>query len=308
MASPRILITGGAGFIGTALAHRLQVLGYDVSLIDLESKFRSLHKNFRHHVLDIRDFKNFQNLRGEKFDFIFHLAAQTSSAISQENPELDADTNVKGTLNTCNFARICEAKKIIFTSSMATYGNKSGSIKEQDSQTPLSNYGVSKLSGERYIEMFQQFGIQHTIFRLFNVYGPGQDMGNLKQGMASIFMAQSLLGDTIQVTGSLERYRDFIYIDDVVDALILGMQEHSNSQIYNVGSAEATSVKELIDLIIALHKGKKFKVLNIGGHEGDQFGSVADISKLLALGWKPEVGLKDGLNKMFEYAKEVMCD
>ena len=85
------------------------------------------------------------------------------------------------------------------------------------------------------------------------------------------------------------------------------MQEHSNSQIYNVGSSEATSVKELIELIIALHKGKKFKVLNIGGHEGDQFGSVADISKILTLGWKPEVCLKDGLNKMFEYAKEVMC-
>lgn len=307
MASPKILITGGAGFIGTALAHKLQILGYNISLIDLESKFHSTHKNFRQYALDIRDFKNFQNLRDEKFDFIFHLAAQTSSAISQENPELDVDTNVKGTLNTCNFARICEAKKIIFTSSMATYGNKKGIIKEQDSQTPLSNYGASKLSGERYIEMFKQFGIEHTIFRLFNVYGPGQDMWNLRQGMASIFMAQSLLGDTIQVTGSFERYRDFIYIDDVVNALVLGMQEYSNSQIYNVGSSEATSVKELIELIIALHKGKKFKVLNIGGHEGDQFGSVADISKILALGWKPEVCLKDGLNKMLEYAKEVMC-
>ncbi|TQR43183.1 hypothetical protein DMB95_01435 [Campylobacter sp. MIT 12-8780] len=307
MVAPRILITGGAGFIGTALAHKLQTLGYNISLIDLEFKFQSIHKDFKQYGLDIRDFKNFKNLKDEKFDFIFHLAAQTSSAISQENPELDVDTNVKGTLNTCNFARICEAKKIIFTSSMATYGNKKGIIKEQDSQTPLSNYGASKLSGERYIEMFKQFGIEHTIFRLFNVYGPGQDMGNLRQGMASIFMAQSLLGDTIQVTGSFERYRDFVYIDDVVNALVIGMQEHSNSQIYNVGSSEATSVKELIELIIALHKGKKFKILNIGGHEGDQFGSVADISKILTLGWKPEVCLKDGLSKMFEYAKEVMC-
>ena len=123
-----VLITGGAGFIGTALANRLKNLNHDITIIDLEKKFTSLHDDFTKYSLDIRNYENFKNIEHLEFDYIFHLAAQTASAISQEEPELDVDTNVKGTLNICNFARVCKAKKIIFTSSMATYGNKEGKI------------------------------------------------------------------------------------------------------------------------------------------------------------------------------------
>jgi len=303
-----ILITGGAGFIGTALARKLDSLGYSVTIIDLENKFKDIHKNFKHYVLDIREFKSFDLLKDKKFDYIFHLAAQTSSAISQENPELDVDTNVKGTLNVCNYARVCGAKKIIFSSSMATYGDIEGKIKEIDIQKPVSNYGVSKVAGEFYINMFKQFGIENTIFRLFNVYGPGQDMLNLKQGMASIYMSQSIMTNEIKVTGSFDRYRDFIYIDDVVNALILALDEKTNSEVYNVGSGVKTTVKELINLIIDINdkSNESFKVVNIGKHEGDQFGSVSDNSKLKKLGWKPTVDLKEGLINMYQYAKEIL--
>lgn len=304
----KILITGGAGFIGTALARKLKSLNYEVTIIDLEHKFSFFHSDFDKYVVDIRDYKNFKILNNKKFDYIFHLAAQTSGAISQEEPELDVDTNVKGTLNICNFARVCDARKIIFTSSMATYGNKEGKIKEIDIQTPLSNYGISKVAGEYYIKMYKQFGIDNTIFRLFNVYGPGQDMLNLRQGMASIFMAQSVISNEIKVTGSLDRYRDFIYIDDVVDALLFGLEDKTNSEVYNVGSGEVTTVKQLIDLIIEVNdKGKEqFSVKNIGSHEGDQFGSVSDSTKLLSLGWKSKIKLKEGLKNMYSYAKEVL--
>lgn len=303
-----ILITGGAGFIGTALANKLKSLNYDVIIIDLEQKFTSLHDDITKFSLDIRNYENFKKIEHLEFDYIFHLAAQTASAISQEEPELDVDTNVKGTLNICNYARKCKAKKIIFTSSMATYGNKEGKIKESDIQTPLSNYGVSKVAGEYYINMLQQFGIENTIFRLFNVYGPGQDMSNLRQGMASIFMAQSIISDEIKVTGSFDRYRDFVYIDDVVDALIFGLDNITDGQVYNVGSEEATTVKELIDLIIEVNDKRKsqFKITNIGSHEGDQFGSKADAIKLKSLGWKPKTNLKYGLEKMHIYAKDVL--
>jgi len=303
-----ILITGGAGFIGTALSKKLKELNYDVTIIDLEHKFTSIHNEFDKYTLDITNYKNFNILKDKKYDFIFHLAAQTSSAISQEEPELDVDTNVKGTLNICNYARICKAKKIIFTSSMATYGDKEGKIKEDSSQTPLSNYGISKVSGELYIKMYKQFGIENTIFRLFNVYGPGQDMTNLKQGMASIFMAQSINSNIIKVTGSFDRYRDFIYIDDVVDSLILGLDDKLNSQVFNVGSGVATTVKELIDIILEVNdkKNEDFVVENIGSHEGDQFGSVSDSSQLLALGWKPKTTLLEGIENMYDYAKRVM--
>lgn len=303
-----ILITGGAGFIGTALAKRLKRLNHNVTIVDLEKKFASLHDEFTKYSLDIRNYENFRKIEHLEFDYIFHLAAQTASVISQEEPELDVDTNVKGTLNVCNYARKCKATKIIFTSSMATYGNKKGKIKESDIQTPLSNYGVSKVAGEYYINMFKQFGIENTIFRLFNVYGPGQDMSNLRQGMASIFMAQSIISDEIKVTGSFDRYRDFVYIDDVVDALIYGLDNETHSKVYNVGSENGTTVKELIDLIIEVNNKPKnqFKIINIGSHEGDQFGSKADATKLKELGWSPKTDLKDGLEKMYIYAKEVL--
>ncbi len=303
-----ILITGGAGFIGTALAKKLLTLNHKITIIDLKNKFSSIHNEFDKYILDIIDYKNFSILKGRSYDFIFHLAAQTSSVISQVEPTLDVDTNVKGTLNICNFARECNAKKIIFTSSMATYGNVKGKVTENNKQIPLSNYGVSKVSGEYYINMYNQFGIKNTIFRLFNVYGPGQDMLNLRQGMASIFMAQSIVSNEIKVTGSFSRYRDFIYIDDVVNALILGIDEKTDLSIYNVGSQEATTVAQLIDLILEINDKPKddFKVINIGSHDGDQFGSISDSGKLVKLGWKVKVPLLVGMKNMYIYAKKVL--
>jgi len=302
----KILITGGAGFIGTALARKLTDLAYEVSLLDLPQKFKSYHKEYECYEVDIRQSEDFKVLEHKQFSHIFHLAAQTSGAISQENPTLDVDTNVKGTLNVCNFARACGAQKIIFSSSMATYGNQEGNISESTPLTPLSNYGVSKLCGEAYIKSFGQFDIQWSIFRLFNVYGPGQDMHNLKQGMASIFMAQALTSDCIRVTGSLQRYRDFVYIDDVVQALLLGLEGRTDSQVYNVGSARATRVRELIECILSLCHRESLEVCNVGGHEGDTFGSLADITKLQSLGWSPKVSLTEGLSKMYAYARGVL--
>ena len=304
----KILITGGAGFIGTALAYRLTALAHEVSLLDLPKKFKSYHKDYECYEVDIRQRENFEALKHKQFSHIFHLAAQTSGAISQENPTLDVDTNVKGTLNVCSFARTCGAQKIIFSSSMAIYGNQEGRITESTPLAPLSNYGVSKLCGEAYIKSFAQFGVRYAIFRLFNVYGPGQDMYNLKQGMASIFMAQALTSDCLRVTGSLQRYRDFVYVDDVVEALLLGLEDRTDSQIYNVGSARATRVDELIECILSLcpKPRESFEVCNIGGHEGDTFGSLADITKLKSLGWSPKVPLTEGLERMYQYARGVL--
>ncbi len=307
-----ILITGGAGFIGTALANKLQTNGHCVTIIDLADRIASSELECEKYILDIREYKNFDIIKkkggGGRFDLIYHLAAQTSGAISQVKPYLDIDTNIKGTLNICNFARKCSAKKIIFSSSMATYGNKEGKIKEEDLLSPLSNYGVSKVAGEYYLNMFKQYGIKNTIFRLFNVYGPGQNMLNMKQGMASIFMAQSILSNKISVTGSFERYRDFIYIDDVVDALILGLDNKTDSEIFNVGSGTATKVRELIKLILEINDKEEsdFFIENIGSHEGDQFGSISDSSKIELLGWTAKISLSDGMKTMYKYAKEVL--
>lgn len=298
----KILITGGAGFIGSALAYRLKK-NHEVHLLDREDNFKKkpFLGVFPEHYADVRQ----HLLLDQEFDFIFHLAAQTSGRISQEEPYLDLDTNIKGTFNICNYARYCKAKKIIYISSMAVYGEQQGPLEEERPLIPVSNYGASKASGELFVKMYEQFGIKNTIFRPFNVYGPGQDMTNLKQGMASIFMAQSILGDQIKVTGSLDRYRDFIYIDDVVEALVLGIEPRSDGEIYNVGCGAKTTVRELVDLILKVNEkpSSSFTVTEENSHEGDQFGSISDNSKLKNLGWEDSIKLEEGLNKMYESVK-----
>ena len=299
----KILITGGAGFIGSALAYRLKK-NHEVHLLDREDNFKKkpFLGVFPEHYADVRQ----HLLLDQEFDFIFHLAAQTSGRISQEEPYLDLDTNIKGTFNICNYARYCKAKKIIYISSMAVYGEQQGPLEEERPLIPVSNYGASKASGELFVKMYEQFGIKNTIFRPFNVYGPGQDMTNLKQGMASIFMAQSILGDQIKVTGSLDRYRDFIYIDDVVEALVLGIEPRSDGEIYNVGCGAKTTVRELVDLILKVNEkpSSSFTVTEENSHEGDQFGSISDNSKLKNLGWEDSIKLEEGLNKMYESVKK----
>lgn len=303
----RYLITGGCGFIGTALAKRLKSIGSDVVLIDLDDKIKDFHKdNFICFSLDIRDYKNFAKLSDLKFDCIFHLAAQTSGRISEENPDLDIDTNIKGTLNLLKYMTNTNNKKIIFTSSMAVYGNDENPIDENKPVNPLSNYAVSKIAGESYLKMYKQYGITYTIFRLFNVYGRGQDLSNMKQGMVSIYIAQAVKSNVIDVTGSIDRYRDFVHIDDVINALVMPLNNKKMSEnIYNVGTGVKTTVKELINIIQSI-KGSTLKINCIESHQGDQFGTFANIQKLRTLGWKPCIQLNDdnggGIKDMFDWA------
>lgn len=302
-----ILITGGGGFIGTALAFYLKRQDHNVYLLDFESKFQSQHKkNFTCITADVRNYQSLKNL--PNVDIVYHFAAQTSGAISQEQPELDVDTNIRGTLNICRFVRKAQVSKLIFSSSMAVYGDSSEPLAESSALQPKSVYGCSKIAAETFIRSFSMYGFNYTIFRFFNVYGPGQDMRNLRQGMASIFMSQAISGKEIHVTGSLERYRDFVYIDDVVSALAFALTGLDHG-IYNVGSGIRTTVKELIQEIFhVLGKNESgYKIINVGGHDGDQFGTVSDCRKLRTeSGWSPEVSLRDGLRAMSIYAKEIL--
>jgi UDP-glucose 4-epimerase len=300
-----ILITGGAGFIGTALAIKLSKK-YIVDVFDLESKISTVDRvhNVNYFNVDISNYKQVECFSYKKYTYIFHLASQTSGLISHEKPELDVDTNVKGTLNICRLAEEIGNVKLIFTSSMAVYGDSELPLCEKFIPNPKSNYGVSKISAEKYIQLFSNRGIEFTIFRLFNVYGPGQDLENMKQGMLSIFVTQAIKNKKIDVTGSLERYRDFIYIDDIVDALTLAIEDKGNTlnEIFNVGCGLKTTVKELIDSI-SNSLNLDLPVNNIGAILGDQFGTYSNCSKLLSLGWKPKTTLNDGLPQTIEDAK-----
>ena len=293
-----ILITGGAGFIGTSLAEKLCKTN-NVVLVDFKDKWKPCHKSYEKYSIDLSNYKNLSSIGQVDFDIVYHLAAQTSGRISMENPEKDLFWNSLSTMNISRFCIENNVKKVVYTSSMAVYGNGEN-LRESDILAPTSHYGVSKLSGEHYIKRLEYDGIDTFIFRLFNVYGPGQDMENMKQGMVSIFLKQMLNSDTIEVTGSLDRYRDLVYIEDVIDALEMPINvEDIKNTILNVGTGNKTYVKNLISEIVSMDGNRKFTIVNIGSHSGDPQGNYSNIDKIKSYGWNPKVSLRDGIKKFY---------
>ena len=298
-----ILVTGAGGFIGKHVADQLITLGYNVICVDLDFG----PENYRmpiQYLFDISDYKNFDAIE-EDVDIIFHLAAQSTGSISMENHEKDADWNAKGTANVCHFARKKNVEKIIYTSTMAVYGN--GSLKkETDELGPLSNYGVSKLAGEFYVKSLRQYGIDHAIYRLWNTYGPGQNMKNPKNGIVSCFLQQVLTGMKIKVTGSLDRFRDLVYVDDTVSAILTGLEPVTDNETFNICNKTEVTVKEMIDGILEVHDydALDFEIVNVGSHDGDQSGSSGDNTKLRNIGWIPKINYKEGIRRFYEHEKK----
>ena len=292
-----ILITGASGFIGQNLVDFFVKEGvHNIITLDLKPKTH----NTSHYCLDISNFNNLSNIT-EDIDIIYHLAAQSYGKGSLLEPEKDIDWNAKGTLNICRLAKLKNVKKIIYSSSMAIYGNQEVS-KEKDNPEPLSNYGVSKLTGEFYIK---KSDIDYTIFRLYNTYGRGQDLSNYSKGVVLAFTSQIVLGETnIKVTGDPNRFRDIIYIDDVINALVLGIKHtETNNKIYNLSTNVKTTIKELINIIIQASNKQGIKIINTGSLPGDQFGNTGDNTKLLSLGWKPKTDLETGIKIFYNYVK-----
>ena len=187
-----ILVTGGCGFIGTHLVDRLKSLDYNVITVDLKPE--------ADYSFDISKYKNFEKIK-ENIDVIYHTAGQSYGYKSLEEPELDIDWNAKGTLNVCTFAKNKKVKKIIYTSTMAVYGEGDW-LEETDKLNPLSNYGISKLYGETCVKQFSQFDIDYTIFRVFNTYGPKQNLIGGRQGVVAVFLAQVIKASLRQLVYS----------------------------------------------------------------------------------------------------------
>ncbi|WP_311946899.1 NAD-dependent epimerase/dehydratase family protein [Halomonas piscis] len=303
----KVLVIGGAGFIGTALSKKLKDLKYKVDIADLKSKFKHQHKEFGCIGFDVRDYSSFSLFDREHYTHVYNLAAQTSGLVSQEEPEVDVDTNLKGTFNCYRYFKDKGISNFIYTSSMAVYGDSNIAINEEHDLNPKSNYGLSKLASEVYVKALADCGVNYTIARLFNVYGPGQDFSNLKQGMLSIFLAQAIQKEKIKITGSLDRYRDFVFIDDVVDFLISPLAESClRNDVFNVGTGRKTTVKELVEGIVEKLQ-RDILYTDIGGHEGDQFGTYASIEKAQKVSsWFPKTSLEKGLDITIAHAKEVI--
>tara|TARA_S200000501_G_C20720420_1_gene698216 strand:+ start:54 stop:974 length:921 start_codon:yes stop_codon:yes gene_type:complete len=303
-----ILITGGAGFIGINLILSLRIKN-NIYVIDLPKKIKKNRKILKDcNVIksDISYKKTFDKLPKVKFDKVFHLAAKTSIKMGEENPEDCFKTNINGTKNLFDWCKVNKPNTVIFTSSMAVYGPNSRNIKESDNCDPISFYGMSKLIGEKILLKLVEKNINVRIFRLFNVYGPGQNFDNLVQGMLSIYLAQILKTKKVLVTGSLNRARDFIFIDDVVKA-ITSTKKKLNNDIFNVGTGTPVKVKNIINLLFKITKTKP-KIIIAQGHAGDTNISYANINKIKKIiSFKKQTQILTGITKTIDnfYTKKI---
>jgi UDP-glucose 4-epimerase len=305
----RVLITGGAGFIGSALAHQLLAEGHSVAVVDNLSTGRQANvpREAEFIEYDLARADCLEHLPSGKFDAVCHLAAQTSGPASIDIPYDDLQANAASTLLLSRWCLKNSIPRFVYASSMVLYGNElSSPVDEQAAPKPISYYGVSKLASEHLLRLASLEGLNVTSFRMFSVYGPGQNLGNLKQGMVSIFLAYLLRGEYVPVTGSLERFRDFIYIDDVVDAWMRALKLPGTAHpVYNLGSGIPTTVRELLGALIdAMKLSPEHPIRELPGSSFDQFGLYANV-KLAGsdLQWRPAVKLMDGLRRMVDWAR-----
>lgn len=299
-----LLITGVAGFIGSRLSEHFLNIGFNVTGIDnLTTGFTdNIPSNVKFVKGDCSDVEvyNHPHLKNIKFDTILHIAGQSSGEISFDDPVRDLSDNCISTLRLLDFARDTGCNKFIFASTMSVYGESEDKPINENYQTfPLSMYAVGKLASERYLQIYSKYGIDTVSLRLFNVYGPGQNMTNLRQGMASIYIAQALKNAEINVKGSPDRFRDLIFIDDVISIFeSILKKDFKDSEIYNVCTGKKTKVFELIEVIKNSLDAKNIPINYIDGTPGDQFGIVGDNSKLKAfIGDFKFTELNDGISQ-----------
>jgi UDP-glucose 4-epimerase len=309
-----ILVTGVAGFIGSSVALRLIKEGYRVVGVDNLStgKISKIPPEVIFVESDASANSLKQKLDPFKFDSILHIAGQSSAEVSYSDPIYDLKSNVESTLFLLNYAVSKNIKNFVYASSSTVYGTQVNpiSLSEEAVPDPISFYAVGKLASERYLELFaKEYGISTVALRLFNVYGPGQNLDNLEQGMASIFLAQGIRDKKILVKGSPDRFRDFVYIDDVVNVFIKALHATEPvSHIYNVSTGIKTSVSEVIEHIKS-NLPFEVKVEFKGVTRGDLIGQSGSFDKL-----KKDFQMSDfvpfeiGIKRMVDWGLSVEND
>jgi UDP-glucose 4-epimerase len=295
----RAVVTGGAGFVGSNLVDALLARGDEVVVVDDLStgKRENVAAEAELVELDILDPALGDVLAEARPDVCFHLAAQADVPTSVRRPDFDAEVNVVGTVRI--LAAAGPATDVVFTSSGgATYGEYDRPAREDDPRSPLSPYGVAKLAGEEYLSAWNRLhGTRHSALRLANVYGPRQEAG-LEGGVVAIFLNAMAAGDETTVFGDGGQSRDFVYVDDVVRALLLAP---GGGGAHNVGSGVETSVLELHERCRAV-SGDERPPLLATAREGDLRRSVLDVALAgRELGWRPEVSLDDGLRRTWAW-------
>lgn len=303
----KILVTGGAGFIGSHIVDKLMKEDFDVTVVD------DLHTGSLANIKPHRDKSDFHFVEGDirdinlvrktlkDVDVVFHQAALASVTLSVKDPILTNQINVEGTLNLLKASCDLNVKRFIFASSAAVYGTtKSPQKKESDSLNPTSPYGVSKLAAEKYVRVFQRLhGLKTISLRYFNVYGPRQrvDVHGSYGGVISIFINRILKNMPPIIHGDGEQTRDFVYIDDVVEANMLAMNsENGAGEAFNIGTGKNTSINRVAEILKHIMDEEDLEAIHTEARPTDIKHGYADISKAKRiLCYKPQFSMEEGL-------------
>ncbi len=308
--SRRVLVTGGAGFIGSHVAEAFLGRGDQVWIVDdLSSGRRSnipAGAEFVH--MDVRSPDLLDLFRDVRFDLVNHHAAQIDVRRSVEDPAFDASVNVLGLLNVMEGAVEVETRRVVYVSSGGVVYGEPEEIPTPESapKLPLSPYGVTKLAGEYYLNYYRQIrGVEYVALRYSNVYGPRQDPHG-EAGVIAIFSSRLLAGEPLHIFGDGEQTRDYVYVKDVVSAnmkaseMALSDGEGLDSVAFNVGTGVATSVNRLADALETVsgrQTGREYRA----GRPGELRESTLDAARFRSRGWAPHWDLRDGLRQTFEY-------
>ena len=309
----RICVTGGAGFIGSNIVKRLLSDGHSVVVVDNLETGRmeninefSANENFEFACASITDVEKMKNVLNG-VDFVFHHAALVDVVESIKNPAKTYETNVAGMLNVLNTCADAGVKKLIFASSCAIYKDSESAVKEDAEIDAQSPYAISKILGESMINNFcKERGLRAAVLRYFNVYGPKQCVSSGYTAVIPKFIHHALAGEELQIHGNGEQTRDFVFVEDVVDANILAMQsgEVGEGEVFNIGSGKATSINELAEKIIELSGSSESKISYVEQREDNRMHSLADISAANdVLKFQSKHSIEYGLKKTIEWFK-----
>jgi UDP-glucose 4-epimerase len=310
----RVLVTGGAGFIGSTLVDRLLAEGYDVDVVDdlstgslanLADARAQRQRKMTFQRLDVRSDAMRELIAHRKPEVVFHLAAQADVRVSVSNPALDAEVNILGSLNVIHAALEAGSRKVVFAGSGGTlYGVPDATpTREGHPQRPLSPYGVSKKAVGDYLHYYREIhGLEYSVLALANVFGPRQDPHG-EAGVVAIFAGKLLAGERPTIYGDGEQTRDFVFVDDVVDAFARAADK-GGGLIVNIGSGVETSVQQLFDLMAratGYPEPARYGPLRIG----ELNRSALDPGRAaIHLGWKPYTALEEGLERSIDWFRD----
>jgi len=311
----KALVTGVAGFIGSHISERLVKEGYIVYGIDNESTGirGNIPNEVNYYFGDIRNTEFVKEIFTIGFDLVCHLAGSASTVLSFSDPIYDLQNNVEGTINVINACLNNKVSRLLYASSMTCYGKPTKiPTTEEEPAKPISYYGITKYAAERYVMASAlrndlEHSLNVTAFRMFNVYGERQRLDNPYQGVLGYFIGNILRNEPITIHSDGEQTRDFVYIEDVVDAWILSIENpRSFGNVFNIGYGQSISINYLVDTLLkVLNKNRSsYEVKYAPERPGDQRNMTADITKAIKeLQWRPHFPLLKGLEKTLNWAR-----